>query len=354
LKRLWAPALLLCVATCANEPPSAYDAELAQIQQDIAALKSASGETALALVQQLYHRATLTGRIEDARSADAAIGDAMGRLGPVPELMLLRARLDFAFHRLANANDNLRLASQPAASPRFRAMQADLDLQQGRFEDAQKAYEAVVQVSRAWDNLARLAYMRALYGDFAGADALYAEAEQEVTAKEMRTYAWLCVQRGLLAFRQGRHDGALTHYLRADKAYSGYWLVNEHLAELYGAQRRFDEAVALYEKASARAPRPEVYQALGDLYTFMGKPGRARPWRPIWHRCNAARCTTFIIWRASTPMCAKTAPRPRNGRARISSCADCPPRTTRWRGRSTATAASPKHSLKSTWRWCPG
>ena len=28
----------------------------------------------------------------------------------------------------------------------------------------------------------------------------------------------------------------------------------------------------------ARAPKPELYQALGDLYAFMGNPDRAKPW----------------------------------------------------------------------------
>jgi tetratricopeptide (TPR) repeat protein len=70
----------------------------------------------------------------------------------------------------------------------------------------------------------------------------------------------------------------LVHYLRADRAYSGYWFVKEHIAELLGAQRRFDEAVALYEKVIERAPKPELCQALGDLYAYMGKPDRAKPW----------------------------------------------------------------------------
>ena len=50
------------------------------------------------------------------------------------------------------------------------------------------------------------------------------------------------------------------------------------MAELRGAQRKFDEAIALYEKLVAHAPRPDLQQALGDLYVFMGKPDRAKPW----------------------------------------------------------------------------
>jgi tetratricopeptide (TPR) repeat protein len=275
---LCAAVWLLCVAACGNPTPSAYDAELVQIQQRIAALKGNASDTWMARVQALYHRASLSGRMQDAQTADTAISDAMRLAGATPDLYLLRARLDYAFHRLSGVRDNLRLASAQGSSPRITALQADVDMQEGRIPEARAQYEAVLRANRTWDNLARLANWHALYGDIARADALYVEAENEVTAREMRAYAWLSVQRGVLAFRHGRHDEALTHYQRADKAYSGYWLVGEHLAELYGAQRRYDEAVALYEKVIERAPRPELYQALGELYIFMGKPERARPW----------------------------------------------------------------------------
>lgn len=269
-------AWLLCAAACDSPAPGAYQTEVSEVQQKIAALKGSSNDTLMAKAQALYHLASLTARAADAQAADTAIGDALRLAGPSPELLLLRARLDFAYHRLSNVRHHLRLAA--SSDPRITALQADLDLQEGRSDEAQKQYEALLRARRSWDNLARLANIHALYGDVARADALYAEAENDVTAKEMRTYAWLCVQRGMLAFKRGRHDEALQHYQRADKAYSGYWLVGEHLAELYGAQRRYEEAVALYEKVIASAPRPETHQALGDLYLFMGKPELAQPW----------------------------------------------------------------------------
>jgi tetratricopeptide (TPR) repeat protein len=94
----------------------------------------------------------------------------------------------------------------------------------------------------------------------------------------MRAYAWVQLQRGLLDLNRGRYEEAMVHYRMAGKAYSGYWLVDEHIAELLGATRKFDEAAALYEKIIARAQKPEFHQRLGDLYLFMGRPERAKPW----------------------------------------------------------------------------
>jgi tetratricopeptide (TPR) repeat protein len=82
----------------------------------------------------------------------------------------------------------------------------------------------------------------------------------------------------VLKLRQGRYEDALAHYDRADRAYSGYWLVDDHKAELLGAQGKFEEAARLYEQVIARAPRPEFQQALGELYEVLGQFDRAEEW----------------------------------------------------------------------------
>src|SRR5262249_53561113 len=110
------------------------------------------------------------------------------------------------------------------------------------------------------------------------ADALYADAEDDLTAKEMRAYAWLEVQRGQLAFRHGRHDDADAHYRRAAAAYSGYWLIDEHIAELAGARAHYARAIELYRDVFARTGRPESAHALGDLYVYRGDVVQAKSW----------------------------------------------------------------------------
>jgi tetratricopeptide (TPR) repeat protein len=115
-------------------------------------------------------------------------------------------------------------------------------------------------------------------GDVAEADRLYLEAENELTAKEMRAFAWLELQRGVLAMSRGKFDLARTHYQRASASYSGHWHIDEHIAELLAAEERFDEAVALMESVVARAPKPELKQAFGELLSFLGRTDEAQPW----------------------------------------------------------------------------
>ena len=260
-----------------------FETELQRIDKDISELKDSvltvpiDTEKATRFVYRFYQRASLTGSFAELEAAATAVNDAIRQgIGPAADLYLLKANLDFKFHRLADVRRDLEMGPGLADSFPGRALEADLHFQEGRYEDARKGYESIILDDRTWDNLARLAYLKAKMGDVAGAEQLYDEAEDEITAKEMRSYAWVELQRGVLDLTHGRYENAWAHYNQADRAYSGYWLVDEHIAELLGAQGKFAEAAALYEKLIARVPRPEFQQALGELYTLMGEPEQAR------------------------------------------------------------------------------
>jgi tetratricopeptide (TPR) repeat protein len=80
-------------------------------------------------------------------------------------------------------------------------------------------------------------------GEPVKADELYQQAQQKLFIKQMCHFAWLELQRGIIDLEQQNNQQALEHYLRAEQAYSGYWLIHEHIAEcLYvaGSSRRCD------------------------------------------------------------------------------------------------------------------
>ena len=264
--------------------PTDYEIELERIDRDIRELEDGAltipidVEEATRFAYRLYGRVSLTGNLAGFEVVQTVIDDTMRQVGPWADLCLLKANLDFKLHRLADARRDLEMVPGLADIPQARALRADLDLQQGRYEDARAGYENAIQENRTWDNLARLAYFKARMGDGEGAERLYVEAQDEITAKEMRSYAWVELQRGLLDLAYGRYAYVWAHYGRAAEAYSGYWLVDEHIAGLLGAQGKCDQAVALYERVAARVPRPDLQQAVGDMYVSLGQPYRARPW----------------------------------------------------------------------------
>jgi tetratricopeptide (TPR) repeat protein len=276
----------LIVAEAAPGPAanSDYQIELARIDKDIAELQQRAlvspvdSEKATRYVHALYQRAALTGNIGKLEAADAMIDAAVREVAHPGDLHFLKANLAFKLHRLTDVRHNLNAVPSVRKSLEGQALWADLDFQEGRYPAAKQGYERLIAHNCSWDNLVRLAYFAAKMGDSDAADRRYLEAEDELTAKEMRSYAWVELQRGLLHLTHGRHDEAEVCYRRADRAYSGYWLVHEHRAELMGARGQFGEAAALYESLVARVPRPELQQALGDLYGAMGEEERSQAW----------------------------------------------------------------------------
>jgi tetratricopeptide (TPR) repeat protein len=266
---------------------TAYQTELERIEKTIAELQGnafappADTEKVTIYVSSLYQRAALTGDLSALEATESVIDEAIRLLRFPGDLHFLKAKLAFQLHRLADVRRNLNAAPSLLTSAEGRALQADLDFQEGRYQEARNEYQSVLTDNRTWDNLARLAYFEAKLGDAGLADRLYWQAADELTAKEMRSYAWVELQRGLLDLAHGRHDDAAAHYRRADQAYSGYWLVAEHTAELRAAQGELAEAAALYEGVVAQMPRPELQQTLGQIYTMLGRHARAKSCRVI-------------------------------------------------------------------------
>jgi tetratricopeptide (TPR) repeat protein len=263
---------------------SGYREELSSAELDITSLESqrqshpGNLEKRVRLAYRLFHRASLTANLTHFEAVEAAVSETIDDFGPKEDLCLLKTNLDFRFHRLGAVRQDLQMC--PLLSGRFegRVLLADLDFQEGRYEAARLAFEHLIAENRTWDNLARLAHWKSKLGDIAEADQFYEEAEDDLTAKQMRSYAWVELQRGILAFTHGRYEDAWKHYRRADEAYPGHWHTDEHFAELMAAEGKFDQAARLFQEVIARAPKPELQQALGELHVFSGRAEEAQPW----------------------------------------------------------------------------
>ena len=264
---------------------SDYQTEMARLDADIAALEPDAfeqpldGERATRLAYRLYQRASLAGDFATLEAVGTTLDSLAKQLRPATDLYFLKASVDFKFHRLNHVRRDLEAGGTALReSLPGRALLADLAFEEGQYAQAERGYQALIRDERTWDHLARLAHLRAKMGGLDDADRLYEEAEDELSAKEMRHYAWVELQRGLLDLAHGRHTQALAHYERADRAYSGYWMVAEHQAELLAARGDCEAAASLYTQLIAHAPRPELQQALGELYLHMGQPEAAAPW----------------------------------------------------------------------------
>lgn len=249
-----------------------YALELARLDQVIGALATpaAARDTPVTLLRELrYRRALLAG------DTAALLSLAAETTGNAAADLLLQARLDLALHRWDRVAS--RLAQLPQ-SPTTQLLQAQALLQSGQSEVAAAILRTMADPSGNWEALAGLAGLQAAQGRYAEADALYAQAAEDLDVREMRAYSWILLQRGYLHFRRGDAAVAQRWYDRAEQAYAGHWLSDDYQAEALAAGLQFDAAIARYRQAIAKTPRPELQQALGDLYQFIGRPEEAKTW----------------------------------------------------------------------------
>jgi tetratricopeptide (TPR) repeat protein len=215
------------------------------------------------------------------RAAEASVASG------VPELntggLAALARVQLASHQFAAARDTAKKLRELAPRKIFSfGILGDALLELGDYNEAAQAYE---ELARGDENkidietrLARLALVRGEPGAAREHFNNALAATKELTTSTPALPAWCWVQLGQLSFSGGDWENADKQYQAALAALPDYWAALDHVAELRAAQQKYGEAIALYEKVIARVPRPELCQALGDLYVFSGKPAEGKPW----------------------------------------------------------------------------
>jgi tetratricopeptide (TPR) repeat protein len=243
------------------------EADIAELEK-IAFAEPLKSAAVARYLYRLYARSSLNGDLRELRPLGQLIDRAIEGLGPAEDLCLLKANLDFKLHRLAETKRDLELAPALAGRREGRVILADVAFQEGRYQEARAAIETLAEEDPTWDVLARIAHIESKMGDGVQADEWYLRAEDEITAKGMRAFAWVELQRGLLDLSRGRLEEALAHYDVADHAYSGYWLVTEHIGDVLGSPSH-------YERVLAQVDKPELAQKLAELYVKTGNEDRA-------------------------------------------------------------------------------
>jgi tetratricopeptide (TPR) repeat protein len=255
--------------------------ELARIDSMLASLP-APGQAGADADCQIAHlwvqRPRISGVPADLRTAELMVDAALRRHSDWPDLCFLRASLDLDLHCPGRVRNHLASAPDLLESSAAIELLAAADTQLGRYAAAEQRYLSIIATDPSWQALAGLAQLYALRGNKTSADIYFVAAEEEVTAKQMRVFSWLRIQRGDLAADTGDLNIARAHYDTADKAYSGYWLVESRVAKLLHRQGRNDDAVGAYNAVYTRVRRPELAQQLGDVHHHRGDIDTARHW----------------------------------------------------------------------------
>jgi tetratricopeptide (TPR) repeat protein len=154
----------------------------------------------------------------------------------------------------------------------------DAFVETGRFEQAEKAYKKMITLKETLASYSRLSGLKSLRGDHEGAVSDLKKAIElgQEQNQPRESVAWAEWQLATDYFSQGNLPEAESYFQRALQTYPNYFRGLAGLAQVRAAERRYDEAIDLYQKAIGIIPLPEYIAALGDVYEKIGQADEAR------------------------------------------------------------------------------
>ena len=254
---------------------SAYAQSVEQLNQAIESLSKRAESMpnswfALELVAQHYlERGRLTGSYQDYAKADEYLSRAF-ELSGIGGPHMTQAKLDFSLHRLSSTAANLEIAENAILvsdiqKANILGVQADLALFQGEYQTAFKRYQDALALREDSTALFRLAVFHWRMGDFEVAEQFIDRAESVANNASPRLSAFFHLHRGLFDLDRGRYADALVHYQAANAAFDGWWLVKEHIAEIYVLQGKMEAARNIYLEVLTETNNPEFMDAMASI-----------------------------------------------------------------------------------------
>lgn len=269
-------------AAARPEPRATYETELRSLEaaiEDAKRLVERQKDDGLLPIEAgglFLERARLTGDYEDYERAESQLAVAKARAGKGMYPCLAQARLHYTLHRLKAAGAALDTCASNVDRSEIAALRADIAFHSGRYAEAEGVYRALVNQVGLPQHYIRLALYRNKTGSPGEAAALLEAAERRYHGTSATMKSWLKLQRGLIALDRGRFDEALALYRLASEALPGWWLVDEHIAEVQQLGGDAKAAKALYEDVIRRTGSPEFMDALAAIHASEGRADDAK------------------------------------------------------------------------------
>ncbi len=254
-------------------PASKVDQRILRAQQSITKFpNSADGYNQLASAYMQKARETADFSLN--ANADAAITRSLAVEPDNYDGLKLRTKLQLTYHRFAEALETAR------QSQTFRdddhdvwGQITDALVELGDYPGAVKAAQKMVDLRPDSSSYARVSYLRSLHGDTQGAiDAMMA-AVKAANPNDPEGVAWCRVQLGNELMNAGKLEEAEREFDTALQIFPNHSLALESKARAREAAGDLHGAIAIYEREPDSA---DAAQALGDLYTRLGKTDAAK------------------------------------------------------------------------------
>jgi tetratricopeptide (TPR) repeat protein len=147
----------------------------------------------------------------------------------------------------------------------------------GNYKDAETAAQWMLNLRPG--NLPALinaAHLRELFGDAEGSYELFQLAFESTAPTEIEERAWLLTQMAHLRLASGNAEAAEKLLQQALASFPNYGLAMENVAQVRIAQKRYEDAIALFQKRSQSMPTAENLYYLARVLQLAGREGEAK------------------------------------------------------------------------------
>ena len=151
----------------------------------------------------------------------------------------------------------------------------DANVELGNYEAAREAADKMVSIRPDLRSYSRIAYLREIHGDFPGAINAMKMAVDAGAPGDENT-EWCRVQLGKLYEQTGKAKEAKMHYTIAENNRPRYPYALAGLARVAVEEKDYVKALSLYQKADSLIPDHSFKEGIGEVYTLMGDPGKAK------------------------------------------------------------------------------
>ncbi|MGI8775211.1 MAG: tetratricopeptide repeat protein [Actinomycetota bacterium] len=250
------------------------DATIATLESQVAGDR-ASAETHASLGLAYLNKARATAepswytRAEDALTRSLETDDSENFTAFVGMGVLQGARHDFT----GSLNWARRAQEVNPFNSFAYGIEGDALIQLGRANQADAAFQEMIDRRPDLGSFARIAYARQVRGDTKGAIEAMESARQ--TAASPEDFAWTSYHLAELYVGSGRLKRAEKEYGRGAAADPQHHLPDEGFAHLAFTRGDYPEAIRLLSSVIDRVPLPDYMIALGDLYLLADEPDLA-------------------------------------------------------------------------------
>ncbi len=228
--------------------------------------------------------ARLTGDYTSYVRAQDALNEAFAVAPKGTGPFATRASLNMRLHRLSLVEPDLKaMESAAVVTQRDRSsiigFRADVAYYSGDLTTAEKLYSQVANEEPSVRSVAALARLSWKTGDVKRAEVLLDQATKLGETSRKADRAWLKLVRGLMKLDQNQLDEALAFYQEGLAIEPGYWLLEEHVAEVLLLKGEVDLALTKYEELVERTNNPEFMDQIAVIWRDRGNTSEFQRWR---------------------------------------------------------------------------